>query len=60
MRNIKTLLPISSPQSGTGLETKAKIIPEKRVIKINSSLSHRNNLELVLDTKGKITPEKEC
>jgi hypothetical protein len=34
---------VSSPQSGTVLEIKAKIIPEKRGM--NSSLSHRRNLE---------------
>ncbi len=43
---------VSSPQSGIRFEqTKGKIVPEKRVMKINPSLSHRRNLESGLETK---------
>jgi hypothetical protein len=49
------LFTVSSSQSGTSFRDKErKIIPEKRVMKINSSLSHRRNLESGLETKGKI------
>ncbi len=62
MRNINPFT-VSSPQSAIRFRDKErKVILEKRKMKIHSSLSHRRNLESVLDTKGKIILEtgKEC
>jgi hypothetical protein len=58
---IQTLLLISAPPSGIRFrDTKGKIIPGKRVRNINPSLSHRCNLESVLETKEIIILEKNA